>query len=129
MRFLAAIIASAVGLTSPAVASEPSIFGVWIEPDMQAEVQVFPCGEAICGELIHLPDGSPRTDSNNPDPALRDRPLLGLRVLRDFRPAGPDLWEGGGRQGRLPGRLYVPANGDTLGDADNTYVILSLIHI
>ena len=100
--------------------SEPTVFGIWIEPELQAEVVVFACGEAICGELIRLPEGAPRTDVNNPDPALRGRPLVGLR---DFRPSGPGLWEGGGDQGLRPGRLYVPANGDTLGDAENTYVI------
>lgn len=106
-----------------AAAPTPAIFGTWIEPQMGAEVEVFACGKAICGNLVSLPPEAPRTDVNNPDPALRQRPLVGLRVLEDFRPVGPGRWEGGGEQGQRPGRLYVPANGDTLGDDKNTYVI------
>jgi len=47
--------------------------------------------------------GRPRIDRENPDPALRDRPLLGLVIMRRFVFDGEDSWSGG--------RLYDPENG------------------
>jgi uncharacterized protein (DUF2147 family) len=102
-----------------------SIFGLWREPRRQAVVRVYPCGDRLCGDMVWLPPGAVAVDRNNPDPTLRARSLIGLKVIDGFSPAdGTGLvWTGGGDQGRIPGRIYVPANGDTLGDAENTYVI------
>lgn len=127
MRITAAIFGCFLALVrgDVVVASEPhqDIYGVWEAPDVGARVRVYACGEALCGELVGLPEGGPTRDVNNPNPDLRQRPLLGLKVLEGFRPVNRGLWIGGGQQGRRPGRLYLPANGDTLGDASNTYEI------
>jgi hypothetical protein len=103
----------------------PSIFGFWREAEMQALVRVYPCAGKLCGDLVDLPEDAPQSDTRNPDPADRGRPLIGITLIEGFRPLDKNghIWIGGGEQGRLPGRIYVPSNGDTLGDADNTYVI------
>ena len=38
--------------------------------------------------------GKPKTDSLNPDPGKRGRPLLGLQVVHGLTSNGPDTWSG-----------------------------------
>lgn len=104
---------------------EDDIFGVWRDPAMQADILLYACDGGLCGDLVRLPENADRQDSKNPDPGKRGRHLLGLTVIDGFRRANPSgtVWVGGGDQGRLPGRIYIPTNGDTLGDSENTYVI------
>lgn len=64
---------------------------VWLEEPR------FPPGEPRAGE--------PKVDLENPDPALRERPVLGLEILSGFTYAGDGLWSGG--------EVYDPANGKT----------------
>ena len=122
---LPALLAASAGPGGGALGQSPSsqVFGLWLDPSIGAQVRLVPCGDGLCGDLVRLPAEAPRTDVNNPDPGLRGRPLLGLRIVENFRPAGDGLWDGGGMQGARPGRIYLPANGDTLGDDANTYRI------
>lgn len=48
--------------------------------------------------------GRPVVDRENPDPALRDRPILGLRTLRGLR-FEDDEW--------VDGEIYGPRQGET----------------
>lgn len=116
-------IALAVAATFGAPAAASDVFGLWIEPDMGALVELYACGDDLCGRLVAVPASQPSRDLHNPDPGLRDRRLVGLRVVDGFRRIDDGLWVGGGAQGRQPGRIYLPLNGDTLGDADNAYAI------
>ncbi|NTV45148.1 MAG: DUF2147 domain-containing protein, partial [Chlorobiales bacterium] len=54
------------------------------------------------GKLIWGKRGG-RRDSLNPDASLRDRPLIGLVILRNFKYEGENDWSGG--------RIYDPNNG------------------
>ncbi|CAN7404931.1 DUF2147 domain-containing protein [Phenylobacterium sp. LjRoot225] len=114
---LAAVLLSLAA--GPALAADPvrtgSAEGVWLVQDKDARVRVAPCQEGadrLCGEIVWLKapleddgSGQPRRDKRNPDPALRRRPILGLTIIRDFRPAGPGRWEGG--------KIYDPKSGKT----------------
>lgn len=89
--------------------------GLWLAQD-GAEVRVSSCGKALCGRIAVAkseadPDtGKPRTDKNNPDPQLRNRPLVGVEVFIAMMPDGPRKWSGhlydttGGQT--VPGHLY-----------------------
>jgi uncharacterized protein (DUF2147 family) len=46
-----------------------------------------------------------RTDLNNPDPDLQDRPVIGLLITKDFVYNGKGLWH--------KGTIYDPDNGKT----------------
>ena len=46
----------------------------------------------------------PKTDTNNPNPAVRNRSLLGIPLLIAMKPAGQDRWEG---------NVYNPRDGKT----------------
>ncbi|MEQ8660977.1 MAG: DUF2147 domain-containing protein [Gammaproteobacteria bacterium] len=112
--------------TTPARADAPAAHGVWLEPKSGASVATYACAEdarKLCGRIVRVPADGPQHDRENPDPALRGRALLGLEIVTAFSEVAPQRWEGGGRHGALPGRIYLPANGDTLGDHRNRYVI------
>jgi len=102
-----------------AAADGDGILGVWVtEPqanDEVAHIEIERDGDRYAGRIVWLsepnvpPDdpsglgGQPKTDRSNPDPALRDRPLVGLRLVEGFRFAGSDRW--------TDGKIYDPSNG------------------
>jgi uncharacterized protein (DUF2147 family) len=51
------------------------------------------------------PEGQLKRDKRNPDPALRQRELCGLTVIRDLRSSGPNHWD--------DGWFYYPDSGKT----------------
>lgn len=81
-------------------AQESALTGVWLFPNKRFEVAIGPCGEQLCGKIAWLKSpmdeqGQPRTDHANADPALRQRPLLGLTVLEGLRQVDDHTWEDG----------------------------------
>ncbi len=103
------IIAATLALAaSPALAADP-VQGEWLIQGGSAKVRIGPCpakADRMCGVVSWLAPASARaTDSNNPDPALKARPILGLTMIRDFRQAAPGRWTGG--------KIYDPNSGRT----------------
>jgi uncharacterized protein (DUF2147 family) len=90
-----------------AARAAPNVSGNWVVQDKSAVIAIGPCGNRLCGTiakaLVHKP-GHAQTDVNNPDPALRNKPLIGLRILSGFVADG-DRWDGG--------RIYDPESGKT----------------
>lgn len=85
---------SAFTLAAPAIAA-PSVAGRWVTQDGKGVVEIAPCGALLCGKIKKLAVASkgPLLDSNNSDPKLRTRPLLGLPILSGMKDAGAH-WEG-----------------------------------
>ena len=87
--------------------ADPS--GLWLAQD-GARVRVGPCGAALCATIaapksqVDPQTGQPWTDKNNPDPAMRNRSLVGVPVLYSLMPDGPGRWSG---------RLYNIDNGQS----------------
>lgn len=86
-----------------------AIVGVWKNGEGTGLVQIYKKGEKFFGRIVWLqvpnnPDGTPRTDINNPEEGLRKRPLKGLENLRDFVHKGGTAWE--------DGRIYDPKSGN-----------------
>jgi len=86
------------------------IAGAWVNGDGDGWIEL----RIDEGQLIGVIAGSPqdpnnekppRTDDRNPDPALRSRKLLGLRILHGFRHDAEGRWTGG--------RIYDPNSGKT----------------
>ncbi|MGC1358188.1 MAG: DUF2147 domain-containing protein [Xanthobacteraceae bacterium] len=102
---LAATLLGATGIAS--AHADPR--GLWLAED-GAKVRVASCGGYICATIaepksrIDPETGRPWTDKNNSDPALRNRPLVGVAVLRSLQPSGPGKWSG---------TLYNIENGNT----------------
>jgi len=104
------IAATALALSASAAFASTSPVGVWYTQDKQGKVRIAPCGDKLCGVIIsgRGKDGKPASDARddaNPNPALRRRPILGLQILRDFKPTGPGRWGGG--------KIYDPNTGRT----------------
>jgi uncharacterized protein (DUF2147 family) len=53
------------------------------------------------------PDGKIPTDSNNPNPSLRTRPICGLQIISGLKQQADGTW--------ADGRVYNPDNGQTYG--------------
>lgn len=84
-------------------------FGFWEPPDMDAIIAVAKCGEMLCAELVqHQYEGFADTDVNNPDPALRERPLKGLRIIEGLRAVKQGKWRGGAFYDPRTGKTYSP---------------------
>ena len=97
-RILTFVLAAGLGAgTTEAAASDPS--GLWLTARGDAKIRVSRCGPAFCGRVAWLRQpiisetGQRPVDRKNPDPAMRDRPILGLRLF-GMAPAGPDKWTG-----------------------------------
>ena len=69
--------------------------GVWKNED--AKIEIFKDGGKLDGKIAALnekytEDGQKKTDLHNPDPAKRERPLIGLVVMKGISPDGSSKW-------------------------------------
>lgn len=80
-----------------------AILGRWMTADKAGIIQIYAQQGVYAGKIVG-PE-PPRPDVNNPDPALRKRPLLGVVMLQNFRYDGNGAWE--------DGTIYDPNNGKT----------------
>jgi uncharacterized protein (DUF2147 family) len=113
LTFLALILLAA---TTAFSAGSSGILGIWKTEKDESKVEVFRCGEKICGKIIWLKNpnytdsrdgvvGTPFIDRKNPDPALRSRLVLGLRIMEGFTEVGGNNWGNG--------TCYDPKSGNT----------------
>jgi uncharacterized protein (DUF2147 family) len=86
--------------------------GIWQAGDNgESRIRIEPCGDALCGRIVWMaaPNdaaGQLKVDGNNPEPALRSQPLLGLMILSDLRPSAS-------KQNQWEGMIYNPEDGKT----------------
>ena len=82
---------------SAAAQDAPDPTGLWLTENERSAIRVTRCDEGLCGEVAWIIEGGMRRDRENPDEALHDRPICGLRILwgveqQDDDPAD---WEDG----------------------------------
>jgi len=87
-----------------------AIMGTWVNPNGQDHILIYKRGNKYFGKLdwIKFPNdetGKPKTDKENPDPALKSRPDLGLELLKNFVFDGDNVWD--------DGTIYDPKSGKT----------------
>jgi uncharacterized protein (DUF2147 family) len=113
----AALVAIAATALAAAGSGADAIVGTWrTEPGEQggrAHVEISRRGDQLVGTIVKLEEpnfaagheraGQPKVDLENPDPAKRERPIVGLRILSGFTHDGDGQWSGG--------TIYDPANG------------------
>jgi uncharacterized protein (DUF2147 family) len=75
-----------------------AIIGKWLSANGQDQIFIYKRGDKFFGKLgwIKVPDenGKPKMDKNNPDAALRTRPVLNLELLKDFTYSGTTYEDG-----------------------------------
>lgn len=114
MKFLTFFAALLLSTTIALAAGTDDILGVWKTELDESKVEVYRCGENICGKIVWLKrpfytDGSdgqigtPIIDRKNPDPELRKRPLIGLKIMQGFSQLDETTWGNG--------TLYDPKSG------------------
>ncbi len=86
--------------------AEPT--GVWQVPDGKSHIEIWLCGEKLCGKIAwftdpHNADGTLKVDEKNKNEALRTRPLLGLGIMSGFTETSDGKW--------TKGRIYNPEDG------------------
>ena len=110
LLFFAAGFAQTAANAAPAVKEADAILGDWLTENGKGRVRIFKTktGQYV-GKIIWLREpnnesGTPKVDRNNPDEALRTRPIIGLFVLRDFSYDAANVWHNG--------KIYDPENGN-----------------
>jgi uncharacterized protein (DUF2147 family) len=88
--------------------------GTWLTQSQTAHIEIADCGDGTpCGRLVWMdpasmrPGVTPQTakDINNPDPDLRERPVLGMQLLSGFEARRKD-WRGGEIYDAESGKTY-----------------------
>lgn len=110
MLLIAAGALTLAATSAPAFAADP-VEGDWLVQGGSARVHIAPCAakpDRLCGVFTWLKSdkpGKPVLDTENPNPALRSRPLTGSIFIRDFRRVDTGRWTGG--------KIYSPEEGKT----------------
>ncbi len=96
--------------------------GVWVEEGGEAHIEIVPCQDKLCGHIVWLKNpvdqnGQPQVDLNNPNPALRTRPILGLLIMAGLQSNDDNTYLEGRVYNSDDGKIYdvylTPA-GDTM---------------
>ena len=113
-----AVLAAAGGALA-ATSGADAVVGTWRteagDQGGRAHVEIRRRGDRYVGTIVSLEEplfeaghpraGQPKVDLENPDPAKRERPIVGLTILDGFTYDGDGTWAGG--------TIYDPANGKT----------------
>ena len=100
-----------VGTMTYAQNTADDLVGLWEPSSGKGRVKIEKIGDKYYGKVVWLripidPEtNQKKLDKANPDPALRSRPRLGLRLLKDFVFDGDGVWSGG--------TIYDPESGST----------------
>jgi uncharacterized protein (DUF2147 family) len=103
----------AVGSSTSSEASHQvaaSPIGRWYAEGGAAQVDVSDCGGGLCGQVTWLrspfdENGCELRDRYNPDPTLRERPVVGVQIFSGVESTDGRVWSGG--------TVYDPASGST----------------
>jgi uncharacterized protein (DUF2147 family) len=85
------------------------IVGVWMTDDGLGAVEIAPCGDKRCGRIVWMKNpfdakGRIQADVNNPNAALRTRPVCGVEIITGLARQADQSWD--------VGKIYDPKEGD-----------------
>ncbi|MBD2748641.1 DUF2147 domain-containing protein [Microvirga sp. BT688] len=87
-------------LALPAQAQSADPSGTWVTQSGDTRVRIAKCGAEYCGTIA---SSTYQKDTNNADPKLRDRAIVGVRMIWDLKQDGDGF----------TGQLYNPQDGKT----------------
>lgn len=107
IRAAAASVLMIISFCASAVASEGDvILGTWWTPEKDGKFEIYRTDNNKYFGKILGGDGPEQFDTENPDPALRSRSLIGVNFLSDFSyDSEKAQW--------VDGKIYDPNNGRT----------------
>ena len=97
-------------LTSVAQEAD-KIVGIWWNDEKTTKIEVEKKDGKYIGTIVYMipekyENGAPPKDDENPDPALRDRSVVGIQILNGFEyDAKKEEW--------INGKIYDPKSGKT----------------
>ena len=117
--FFAVLLAAPLGGYA---AEADAILGTWSTANADSRVEITKDGDTYSGRIVSLKEpnyptdpnhkhyvqgleNQPKVDRRNPDESLRDRPVVGMELMRGFRYEGDNRWAGG--------TIYDPESGKT----------------
>jgi uncharacterized protein (DUF2147 family) len=111
--FLFSMFALVLGLRPALMAQHKTddILGIWYNEERTAKLQIYKENDHYFGKIVWLKvtmdtiTGKPRTDKYNPDDKLKNVPLMGLVIVKNFAFDGEAEWKGG--------TIYDTKNGKT----------------
>ena len=118
MRLLILVACSLILVCASAAAADPK--GAWLVEDKSAQIEIENCSGVLWGIVIW--ERSAGRDTQNPDPALRGRPTLGIPILLGMRPTGA------GGQTIWRGQIYNARSGQTY-DSNIRLVSPDVVHL
>lgn len=87
-----------------------AILGEWLVEEQTAKVKIIKVGDNYYGAISWLKEpnenGKPKVDKNNPDPAKRNNPILGLQLLKHFKYDEDNTWTDGTVYDSRDGKEY-----------------------
>jgi uncharacterized protein (DUF2147 family) len=106
MKILTLIVFVLFTATASYSAVSGDVLGVWKTDGGDSQVELFRCGEKVCGKIVWLkvpqyidisdgPLGQTKVNLKSPDPAQKNRPIVGLQVIKELTPGGVKRWVGG----------------------------------
>lgn len=87
------------------------LIGVWEPSNGRSRIKIEKIGSKFYGKIVWLKEPTdpvtkkPKVDKNNPDTSMRNVPLKGYRILKDFVHKEKKEWS--------DGTIYDPENGTT----------------
>jgi uncharacterized protein (DUF2147 family) len=93
MTFTAAAATALVVASAVYAQTAEDAIGVWQNPENKSHTEFYKCGDGVCAKIVKVVD-SQKTDDKNPDPAKRNRPIVGLVIMQGAKKTGPTKWSG-----------------------------------
>jgi uncharacterized protein (DUF2147 family) len=93
------LLLAAALLATPAAFAQPA--GRWITESGNLEVEIAPCGAALCGTVVRVLANRSMSGPGAEMTPADTRPALGMTILSQLTPAG---------EGELAGRIYNREN-------------------
>jgi uncharacterized protein (DUF2147 family) len=109
MRLILGIVLG-MAVWAEAAFSTDSPAGVWRMTSGKVTVRISNCGgTGVCATIVGLAQpfdkrGNPKVDRENPNPALRNRRIIGLQVANQMKMVATNRWNG---------RIYNADDGNT----------------
>ena len=97
---LAAVTLGLLFFVAAAPVGAAELIGTWLTQQADAHIRVTKCGKAVCGTVVWIKDaldpktGQPQADDKNPNPSLRNRKIVGIRIFAMEQDASGG-WSGG----------------------------------
>jgi uncharacterized protein (DUF2147 family) len=74
-------------------AAETGVLGRWLTHTGNVEIEIAPCGEALCGTVVKVLANRSMSRPGEESPA-ESRATVGMAILKNFVASGKGEWEG-----------------------------------